>query len=90
LGVLCSQRYPADLYTLIVADNNSACGGASVEAAIVGRASLVGGQMLVTVSNEEELTAAEDFEKVFAFNKRGELGTNFCANGFGSITNTSH
>jgi GT2 family glycosyltransferase len=120
LRALCSQSYPADLVTLIVADNNSACGGAAVEAAIAGRASLVvvkekgagparnggaalargevlaftdcdcepdvewlqrgiealsdfdvvGGQMLVTVSDEARLTAAEAFERVFAFNNR--------------------
>jgi GT2 family glycosyltransferase len=120
LRALCNQSYPPDLVTLIVADNNSACGTAAVEATIEGRARLVvvkekgagparnggaalalgeilaftdcdcepdvdwlqrgveglahfdivGGQMLVTVSDQARLTAAEAFERVFAFNNK--------------------
>jgi GT2 family glycosyltransferase len=120
LRALCNQTYPAELVTLIVADNNSSCGSAAVEMTIAGRARLVvvkdkgagparnggaalaigevlaftdcdcepdvdwlkrgieglahfdivGGQMLVTVSDEARLTAAEAFERVFAFNNK--------------------
>ena len=139
LAALKNQRYPKDLISIVVADNNSSFSRQVIESAIEGRArlaiveergagparnggaalaqgeilaftdcdcvpdvdwllrgvealsnfDLVGGQMIVTVKDLNRLTAAEAFEKVFAFNNKRYIekkGFTVTANLFSRIT----